>query len=82
MKPAASDSILLTIERSPTVTDALLVPERAVTRTADDTTTVLRRSTGNDFETVPVEVSRCVGGTCAITSSRLRAGDAVRVDGQ
>lgn len=82
VKPAASDSILLTIERSPTVTDALLVPERAVTRTADDTTTVLRRSTGNDFETVPVEVSRCVGGTCAITSSRLRAGDAVRVDGQ
>lgn len=82
VQPAASDSILLTIERSPTVTDALLVPERAVTRTADDTTTVLRRSTGNDFETVPVEVSRCVGGTCAITSSRLRAGDAVRVDGQ
>lgn len=80
--PDAPDTILLTIERSPAVADALLVPERAVVRAADATATVLKRRTATEFDSVPVEVSTCVGGTCAITSSQLTTGDVVRVDGR
>lgn len=73
--------VLLTIERTPTVTGALIVPKRAVATAADGTHSVLRQRVDGGFETVPVEVAGCVAGQCALTGGTIQEGDELRVDG-
>jgi len=81
--PAPSDdaeTLLLTIQRNPTITNALLVPKRALS-TTDATATVIKLTDGT-ASTETVTVLGCVGGQCAIDADGpVTEGDALRVDG-
>lgn len=81
LPPGDETTLLLTIARSATISDTLLVPERAVVRSGTGAATVLKKTADGSFSALPVEVTGCVGGTCAVSSDGLAEGDAVRVDG-
>lgn len=78
--PGPGEELVFTIERTPTITGALLVPKRAVSTVADGVHTVLARQEDGSFLTVPVALEGCVGGQCAITADSLAVGDQLRVD--
>lgn len=74
---------LLTIQRTPTLTDVLLVPRRAITQSSSQNTgTVLRQVPDGSYTTVSVTVLGCVGGTCALDpGGEVAQGDKLRIDG-
>ncbi len=73
-------TLLLTIQRNPTITGALLVPKRALS-TTESTATVIKVTDGT-ATTETVTVLGCVGGQCAIDADGpISEGDALRVDG-
>lgn len=78
---ASASSLLLTIERTPTITDTLLLPRRAISSLADGSGSVMLQGANGTFTQVPVKVTACVGGQCAITAAELKPGHLVRVDG-
>ncbi len=78
--PAPGEELVLTIERSPTITGALLVPKRAVATASDESHSVLVRQGDGSFLTVPVTLQSCVGGQCAISADSLSVGDLLRID--
>lgn len=78
----STPDLLVTIQRTQPVTDAVLVPKRALAAAPDGSYTVLAQSVDGGFTTKPVTVLACVGGRCALDEqSGLSEGDAVRVDG-
>ena len=72
-------TILITIERTPTIRGGFIVPKRAVAAAADGTTSVLKLE-GKTWKKISVEELGCVAGQCSVKSTQLRAGDQVRVD--
>ncbi|WP_136314283.1 peptidoglycan-binding domain-containing protein [Actinomyces procaprae] len=75
------ESVLLTIDRSPTLTDVIVIPKRAVVTAPNGQHTVLRQESSGQFVAVQVEVLGCVGSQCAVSEESLTVGDRVRVDG-
>lgn len=75
------EDVLVTLDLMPPLQDVLTVPQSAIASDASGTMSVLRKSTEGDFEQIPVQMSACVAGTCAIEAEGiLREGDEVRVD--
>ena len=72
-------TILITIERTPTIRGGFIVPKRAVAAAADGATSVLKLE-GKTWKKISVEELGCVAGQCSVKSTQLRAGDQVRVD--
>ncbi|QPL04571.1 MULTISPECIES: peptidoglycan-binding domain-containing protein [Actinomyces] len=74
---------LLTIQRTVTLTDVLLVPKRAITQgLTENTGSVLRQEPDGSYTTVAVTVLGCVGGTCALDpGGEVAQGDELRIDG-
>ena len=75
--------VLITLNLSQPVLDALLVPQRAVSVDAGGTASVLVAQEGGAFAQVVVTELGCTAGTCAVSSEdgRLAEGMSVRVDG-
>ena len=75
--------VLITLNLSQPVLDALLVPQRAVSVDAGGTASVLVAQEGGAFAQVVVTELGCTAGTCAVASEdgRLAEGMSVRVDG-
>ena len=75
--------VLITLNLSQPVLDALLVPQRAVSVDASGTASVLVAQEGGAFAQVVVTELGCTAGTCAVSSEdgRLAEGMSVRVDG-
>ena len=78
--PATGTTMVLTVERTPTVTDSLLVPKRALVTSSDQSHSVLVRRADGTFESVSVTLAGCVGGQCAVNSDSLKEGEWLRVD--
>lgn len=76
-------SLVVVIERTAPVQDALLVPKRALSSAPDGSYSVLIEEADGSFTATPVTVLACVAGQCALDeASGLSEGDRVRVDGQ
>jgi peptidoglycan hydrolase-like protein with peptidoglycan-binding domain len=78
---AGNEQVLVTLDLSAPVTDALLVPQRAVATDASGGTSVLLRQPDGSFTQTPVDVRSCVGGTCALAEATgVSEGATLRVD--
>lgn len=73
--------LLLTVPRQKPITDALVVPQRAIAQGPNGQASVLVQQE-KEFVAVPVEEHGCVAGQCAVstTTGQLREGMMVRVD--
>lgn len=78
----ADTPVTVTVNISTPVTDTLLVPERALATQTNGTQSVLVEIGDTEFRHIPVDVTGCAEGMCAITSTdtTIREGALVRVD--
>lgn len=74
------DDILITVNLSEPIPDALQVPQRALAANAQGKVTALVLRNDGAFHQEEVKELGCVSGMCAIDSGSIREGDKVRVD--
>lgn len=72
--------ILVTLDLTAPIADAVLVPQRAIANDATGANSALVRQPDGSFVQTPVQVQGCVGGMCALAGDDLD-GATVRVDG-
>lgn len=78
---AGNSQVLITLDLTPALTGALLVPQRAVAADASGTDTVLLKQDDGSFVQTQVQLKACVDGMCALAETdAVAVGSRLRVD--